>query len=282
MLTPVEGVDMTKKALVLVVAVLAVGAACGKGTATDPVALIQGSSARAQAQRSARVSMVITTSFAGRSFDLTGGGAEDFANHASSFSFDLGSMLRSLGSVPSGVPTSFDFVFKGTFAYLKAPPGSNIAQGKTWLKIDTKQLVGASGGSSFSSDPTKFFDALKGVSGTVTKTGTETVHGENTTIYSASIDINRALSQAAPDQRDALRAQLKQFGTATIPVKVWLGDDNLIRRESFEVSVAGGSAKTTIEFYDYGKPVTVSIPSESETLTVSASQIRSILGGLGS
>jgi hypothetical protein len=270
-----------RKLLLVTVVGLLIGTACGKsGPTLDPLALISGAGARAQSEKTAKVSMSVTATAEGRSFSLDGAGALNFVDQAAQFSFDLGKMVQALGgSLPPGTPSTLDFVFTGSYTYFKAPPGASIGAGKSWLKIDTKKLAGAAGAQSFTSDPKSFFDSLKGVSGTITKGANEKVRGIDTTIYKTTIDLEKAVKAVPENQRAALRAQLKQYGSSKIPVTVWVGKDNLIYREEIQAAIPGaGNANVTIEFYDYGKPVSLSIPSDQESLTVTPAEFLRLLG----
>jgi hypothetical protein len=264
-----------RKVLLLSFTCLLLGTACGKGA--DAVGLIRNSGARAVSAKTAKIAMSVTSNAGGRSVSLDGSGAADFAEKAVQFSFDFGKMFAELGgAIPTGTPTTFDFVFARGSMYFKAPPGAKV--NTPWLKVELKDLSSVSGSQSFSSDPRGFLDALKGVSGEIKKSGTEKVRGVDTTVYKGTIDIQKALAQAPIAQREQLDALLKQYGANKLPVTVWVADDGLVYRMLIHQTIQQlGTADVKIEFYDYGKPVTVQIPSASESTEVTAQQFLKLL-----
>ena len=279
MLLPLEREvrGVIRKVLLVSLTCLVVGTACGKSGA-DPLSLIKGSSARAVSAKTAKITMSVTASAAGQSFSLDGTGAADFSAKAVQFSFDFGKMFEGLGgSPPPGMPTTFEFVYAGTSMYFKAPPGAKVAQNKPWLKVEIKDLTGVSGTQSFSSDPRGFLDALKGLSA-VTKSGTEKVRGVDTTTYKGSIDVQKALEGVPSEKRDEMSALLKQYGATAFPVTVWVGADGLVYRILIQQSLQGlGTADVKLEFFDYGKPVNVRVPSESESTEVTPEEFMQLL-----
>jgi hypothetical protein len=268
---------MIRKVLLVSVVCLVVGTACGNSS--DPLSLIKNSGARAASAKTAKISMTVTTTAQGQSFSLDGAGVADFNAKAVQFSFDFGKMFQAIGGqLPSGMPTTFEFVFAENSMYFKAPPGAGFSASKPWLKINLKDLSGAAGTQSFSSDPRGFLDALKGVSGGIKKTGNENVRGVETTIYKGSIDIQKALAQVPAERRAQLQSLLKQYGTKDFPVTVWVGKDGRTYRMVIEETLPGlGSATVKLEFFDYGKPVTVHVPTDAESTPISAQEFQRLL-----
>jgi len=124
-------------------------------------------------------------------------------------------------------------------------------------------------------DPRQFLGALEAISDNVTKVGTQSVRGTETTHYHASIDFGKALDQA--DIPSSLRDAEKQFaksndaGPATIPVDVFVDGDGYVRRISLHLDdflgndggsgAASGPALTvSVDLYDFGIPVDVQPP----------------------
>jgi len=66
------------------------------------------------------------------------------------------------------------------------------------------------------------------------------------------------------------------FGSAAIPVKVWIDSEDLVRRELLSLTLPGGSGAPagtsitlTTDFYDFGVPVHVSAPPAAEIASLS-------------
>lgn len=150
----------------------------------------------------------------------------------------------------SGISSTIDSVLDGTDVYLKSPLFSLVLPaGKSWIKVNLK-TAGKAGGVDLSSllseDPTQALDSLqKNLTG-VTKVGTAQVHGVSATHYKATV--------------------AKTAGTTAAGVyDVWVGDDGYIYR--VRTTVAGAGAVTaTSNLFDFGKPVTVTVPPASETV----------------
>ena len=160
-------------------------------------------------------------------------------------------------------------------AYLKMPEtlfGGLLGSGK-WFKMpnlgDANSAVPGLG----QSDPSQFLAYLETVSAGVTKVGTETIRGVDTTHYTASLDPAKAGSRAdvPPSLRDDLSKILQKNGVPfTIPADVWVDSDGLARRIQLKLDLGrmagtgGGSdlpvMTISIDLYDFGVPVHVEAP----------------------
>jgi len=107
--------------------------------------------------------------------------------------------------------------------------------------------------------PTKLLSRLQ-ASGEVTKVGDETIDGTATTHYRAKLDVAK-LSKVAPLANGTYR-----------PLDIWIAkDDGYVRRMhmSYAIKVANASAQSitvTVDFSDFGKSVSVSVPAASATV----------------
>ena len=112
-------------------------------------------------------------------------------------------------------------------------------------------------------NPTQTFSQLQS-SGHVTKVGDETIDGTDTTHYRGRLDLTK----------------LKQFAGATAqPYDVWIGkDDGYVHRIETGFSAGQQSITTTMDFSDFGKDVTVTVPPQSETFEATAKSLDQ-LGG---
>jgi hypothetical protein len=230
---------------------------------------------RTAAADSAKVSLDMSFAGLGRSgMSVTADGEVDFASGDSQMTMDFGGMLGSF--LPSGIETrSLDGV-----VYMRMPIG--LPSGKEWVAIDTKKFgdldngggntaLGVGGGS----DPTKMLAYLEKVSDGVEEVGTEKVRGVETTHYSARVDLAKAIDRAdvPPRLRDAVDELAGKVGA--VPVDLWIDGDGLLRRQQMEMDFAsfvpgaGGATgatgaapnmKMTLEFFDFGTPVSVEAP----------------------
>ena len=196
-------------------------------------------------------------------------------------------MSMDLSSVPGagalGGASEQRMIFDGLTFYMTVPALTHSLPGaRKWLKIDVAKLGKTAGidlGSLMqgaSQDPTQALQYLKAAAGDVTKVGTETVRGEPTTHYKATIDFDKVPAAYPADQRAAVRRSLKQIvrlsGTSSVPMEVWVGDDGLARRLAYTVRSDFGGERATIrqriEFYDFGTKVDVKVPSARESVDI--------------
>jgi hypothetical protein len=150
--------------------------------------------------------------------------------------------------------------------------------GKKWLSLNLAQYQQSMGSGSIVSwqqtNPANALESLRGV-GTVTRIGTDTIDGSQTTHYRTAIDTDRAAASAPPDQRARIRAAFDEVGA--IPVDVWIDGEGRTRKFSMIINMPGqGDMDASFEFYDYGAPVDVSAPPADEVADLS-----SLLGSAG-
>jgi hypothetical protein len=129
--------------------------------------------------------------------------------------------------------------------------------------------LGVAGGAN---DPSQLLDALRGISDDIDDLGSDEVRGVATTHFHTTIDLTRALREAAPDQRELLDAQLGALagGSSSVPFDVWIDRDGLPRRISVELdglvqAPGAGTVTMAVDFFDYGEPVDIVIPDASDT-----------------
>jgi hypothetical protein len=133
------------------------------------------------------------------------------------------------------------------------------------------------------------FSQLKAVSGDVEKVGSDEVRGVETTHYRAEVDLLKIPESLPPERREAARKSMErareQFGLENYPMEVWIGEDDLVRRirlePSMEILGQEISFDMTMEFYDYGTPVSVQVPAADQVqdMTDVASDAADVLGG---
>ena len=177
--------------LVLVAAGLT---ACGGDTlAVDPVAQAADTTAKAGSEH---VEFLGVSTVQGQKIRMTGSG--DFRNDP-----QLGRMtLRFTGGTTTGEITE---VMKGWRIYMTSPLfARQLPQGKTWMSLDL-QKAGKAAGIDFSSlsaqTPGQTLEQLK-ASGDVTKVGTETLDGVETTHYTATLDPGQDPERRAAAEAD--------------------------------------------------------------------------------
>jgi hypothetical protein len=269
---------------VLCAAAALTSAGCGAANVIDPVARAADVSTRSPGFQML-FRMRITTPVLPTAITTTGTGAFNVTAHAG----ELG-LAMNLGNLPQVQSTlgsstlSMEEILKGTTIYMKLPSvmTSHSTIGKPWIKVDLTKAASAAGipglGSLFnnpaSGDPSQLLRYLRETAGSVTKLGTATVNGVQTTHYSAEVNLDRVPNGFPPSSR----AQVRQTVVAlerlahihVLPVEVWVDTQNLIRRMemAFQETVDGQSltAQMTMDIPHYGpQPIPASPPAEQVT-----------------
>jgi uncharacterized protein YdeI (BOF family) len=242
-------------------------AACGGGKQSSsgsttvqlaPTAYVKEAASKTAKAESEQAKLDGTVTLQGQTVELTGEGDFDNAQHQ-------GTMQ--VHAKVAGVDVQIDEVLDGTSIYLRSPLlAAAIPNGKTWMKLDLEKLGKAQGvdfSALLSQNPTQTFSQLQ-ASRNVTKVGEETIDGVDTTHYRGRLDLTK----------------LKQLQGATAqPYDVWIGnDDGYVHRMKLGYSVGGQAVSMTMDFSDFGKDVSVTVPSQSDTFDAGAKALEQ-LGG---
>lgn len=254
----------------------AVLAGCGVSRTLDPVAAAATKSEQAGGEK---VAMTVGVSTGGQSFTIGASGV--FDQSEGDLTMDLSSLLGAAGLSGSGGSAELRFVQENgdPVIYANVPfLSSRIPGGKSWIRLDLEQAGKAAGVDvnqllgQAAQNPTDALDMLR-ESGSVTEVGTETVNGEQTTHYKASIDLQKAASKLGGSVQQAVQQMIAQGAPSSLPVDVWIGDDGLVRKltldESFSANGQSNDVNVSVVFSDYGTPVTVAAPPADQTFDLS-------------
>jgi hypothetical protein len=254
-------------------------AACGsqaksvevkKKAAPSPRKVILASIRATTAAKSARVSMTSSAGSGSKTLNITADGVADFAN---------GDGVVTVHA--TGVGKQFDGIegrLVGGAVYVKMPESLSSVFGDKWLKMPAAAPVGLLPGFD-QSDPSKFLAYLETVSSGVTKVGSDTIRGVETTHYEAILDLAKAVDRAnvpASLRDDLGKIVHKNEASLTIPADVWVDNDGLARRIQLKLDLAklggpdGGTdvpvLTMSMDLYDFGVPVHVEAPPAGETV----------------
>ena len=280
-----------RRGALLLLAVLAL-AGCGGSSSTAPVPPVERASAsylaaaaaKSTATSSMKVDSEVTMSIPGavKPVTMTLTGATDNVAKRSEMSFDLSSMLAAIPGA-SGLGSADDLKMQlisdlgsgKPVVYMRVPFLTKLASGKVkeWIKVDLQE-AGKSLGLDLStltdigSDPSQQLQWLKGTSGDVTELGTEMVDGAETTHYRATVDFEKVVNLAPPEQRASVRksiAALTRLGVKPMPYDVWIDNDQRIRKMTMQTNqkIAGQETNMnmTMRFHDFGSKVDIQLPS---------------------
>jgi hypothetical protein len=104
--------------------------------------------------------------------------------------------------------------------------------------------------------------------------GDEDVRGVPTTHYTGVVDLE-SLAKKDPALKGTIDQLVAQTGLRSIPVEVWVDDENFVRRmkQSFEGATFGPGMQLdmtmTTELYDFGSDVNVEVPPPDEVVDFS-------------
>ena len=196
-----------------------------------------------------------------------------------------------MGAAAGGLGSGNDWVGEevGDFGdgraiiYLRLPALTRVMPGgKPWIKMDLNALgrragIDLSQFTQLGTDPSRMVDWLRSVSGDVTTVGTEKLDGVDTTHYRATVDLSEYPDLVPADQREAVQKAVDQLTKAahisSFPVHVWVDEDGLVRqvRAVLTETMQGQTVNvvTTERFYDFGTPVDIQLPAESQVTDIS-------------
>src|SRR5258707_5986744 len=108
-------------------------------------------------------------------------------------------------------------------------PGS-----KSWVEIragaSLSPMSSMAGPFGTGSDPADMLASLRPISTSVTRLGTATIRGVRVTKFRVAIDPAKAAARLPRWQRAGFRAFARSLGSGTVPVTVWVGGQDLVRR----------------------------------------------------
>ena len=166
----------------------------------------------------------------------------------------------------------------GTTVYMKINAAQSLPGfGAGWMKFDATGSAGGSigFGGGLASGPSGIIESLKGAGADVVESGTDTIDGVDVTVYEGTIDPLAAAAAASPDKADEVQQAIDELGmTGSMPFTAWVDGEGMVRRLELDLHMsAGGTAarmQMVLELYDFGAPVTITVPSADEVTDLGA------------
>lgn len=223
-----------------------------------------------ESQRTAKMTMNAVMAFDGAGFDneveMKGVGEVDFDKNRS----------RTLVSaeMPMVGKQQFETIQAGTTTYTKGLPGTDPDK---WARAEAQggALSGLSGtgGGGPQQNPEDYLEYLRSVSGDVQVIGADEIDGATVTHYRAEISRD-VIEEGLGRMPDEIRSQFDNYDFEFDPVEVWIDGNNLVRRIDFgmtvEMSMDGSGFNMDMtfstRFHDFGSPVDIQIPDESDVV----------------
>lgn len=171
------------------------------------------------------------------------------------------------GRTTAGSPQQLETVAADGIVYIKAA-GLGVPAGK-WLKIDPDDPANADNplsGLAAAADPDVALRAMGDLE-SLELVGSETVEGVETDHYKAVMNTGNYAKVLG------LPAEVSSSLPATIPVEVWIDEDNRPVRTTTTLTVQGVTSTTTQTYYDFGADIEVTVPADSETVPLSEARL---------
>lgn len=154
----------------------------------------------------------------------------------------------------------------GQVIYVEIPAEDRAdTGGKRWMKLDLS-AAGEQAGMDFSRqleemDPIKQVKTLLATEG-VTVVGEETVNGAATVHYTVTTPAATYLAQVDASMRADAEKELTKQGIKEVKIDLWVDEQYRPRRVAMDM---GTVSDLTVDYTDYGKPVTIEAPAPEET-----------------
>jgi len=269
-------------ALALVLGLAACGGVADPLSPANPLALAASRSADAGG---VKMHMDAKFSVAGQSASLSADGV--FDGDEGELTTNVGDLLGQAG-IPGDGELKVIVAKDGDHPvlYVRMPDLAAMLPGaKPWIKVDVEQAASMVGGGkakgilgATGQSPADALALLRKV-GSVTEVGTETIDGEQTTHYRASVDVAEALENAGAPA-EALAAVRASGIETKVPVDVWVGDDGYVHKlhVAYRTTADGQSVsgELTMTLSDWGSDVSIDVPDDDEALDATQ-----LLGALG-
>jgi type IV pilus assembly protein PilA len=225
------------------------------GAAASPRARLLAAAQHATAEKTARLAVRMAVSGRGQAvLTFTGSGVIDLTRAR---------MTMAAHIVGSGETSEVEMRIVDRMAYVHAAG--------VWESIS----LARTGAADLLPDPTSYIDFLQGAADDVHVVGHDTLRGDATTHYRATLDLARALARTgdAPASRTVIRAAIALLGTRPIPVSVWVDGLGRLRKLTLSIDLADAAKQlgfardvapkidATVELYDFGVPVAVQVPA---------------------
>ncbi|MEZ4503303.1 MAG: hypothetical protein R3C39_11815 [Dehalococcoidia bacterium] len=232
--------------------------------------------------------------FPGGAMTFSGEGATDLVSGRSHMSMDFSSLFDALRYELTAAEAAeldamfgngtFEVVTDGTTTYMYAPFfGTAFGVDTPWISmaaptnaVPLEGLQGSGLENAFAYGPNSFLPLLD-LLDSFEEVGFEDVRGVPTTHWAGTLSFEKLFELIDPSMQSQLEWQYEQMGMFdfVLPLEVWVDSDGLTRRFAmnldlgvFDPSAAGARFEFRYDFFDFGVPVDVTLPSPGEVTDV--------------
>jgi hypothetical protein len=249
--------------MVLVAAVLTV--ILGNGTSGADAVVVQ-AARTTLADKTAHVLVTATGGSGGESSTLTGTGSVDFATNA---------MQVEMPIETDGQQVDFQEVYIDDVLYESFPGIDQVEPGKQWISYDLSLGLKSAGDSSNEvlGNPSAMLHLLQAGGNEVSSLGSTVIGGVSCHGYLVTINTGTVRSELARAQLPAwMRQALANVNIVGETARIYIDGQGLLRRQTFatQMTIDKSAVELTgsVDFSDYGVPVSVSAPPGNEVVSV--------------
>ncbi len=268
-------------------------AGCGSAAASKPSAkggkapvrpaAVLTAYTRTTAAKTAKMTMDEILSGPGENITISGTGVVAFDNKKAEMTM----------SVPQAGTFTVRLISPQLYIELPAALRSKLPGGKAWLSLNLNTIARNKLGASLSqlsssSDlPTQTLAYLQAVSTNgVHRVGTAIIRGSSTTEYEVTVDLTKEAANKTAKIKAAVKKLELELHRSTMPVQVWVDSQGRARQLRVQVPVSspsgsssssttGAKVTTTIDFYDFGAPLQVTVPPAAEVYNLTSKAVKS-------
>ena len=217
------------------------------------------------------------------------GNSADSSGMTAEGAFDGDQGRMNLTTTQSGAKQETEIAHDGTVFYVDPPAGTDVPQGKDWIKIDVSEFSpGTSDLSGFlqfmQADPLEVLRFIGGGLEDVEEVGKEEVRGVETTHYRGTVNLEEA-AEASESLGDVYARLIENSEFKEFPAELWIDEDGVTRRLTYEIPIStqrgGGTATLEVEFYDFGTEVEVAPPSDEDAFDLGEAALTPTTTGVG-
>lgn len=167
----------------------------------------------------------------------------------------------------------FEAVFDGSTIYARDPALTELFEiPQDWIKSGSDEWPGFNPDDPSRVDPATLLGTLEASSDDVRDLGADLIDGAESRHYAGTFDLAKVVpaTEGARSQLvDELEARALFGESTTMPYDAWV-QDGVIRRLTLRYGMpdrADPQLVTTVDFYDFGAPVSIRVPAADQVIT---------------
>jgi hypothetical protein len=156
----------------------------------------------------------------------------------------------------------------GSSLYLEYPGLARLDHGRPWVRSSQSQLSAESGINPLSATGgfASSYALLGSEAEVEERVGPASVNGQETTEFTATVDLDRLTSLFSAK----LRGELEKAGVATARVAIFIAADGMPLQTVVDLAVEGGTITVSTSIVQVNGPVSVSAPPAGRTISQAA------------